>query len=262
MRDELKHTFVVCAYKESEFLEACVKSLLAQTVKSRIFISTSTPNELIYTIAARYSLEVFVNTGERGITQDWNFGVSHVDTAYYTMAHQDDIYEPRYTESALAAAEKRKDAIIVFTKYYEIRNGGNVYKNKLLRIKGLMNFPFRIFKRSRFVRNRILSLGSSICCPSVMYSRIKCREFQFDNAFCVCCDWEYFSRLARLKGSFVYINEPLMGHRIHSDSGTTATIENGVRAKEELAMFRRYWPEWIAKRLASKYKSAMKSNEV
>ena len=263
MQEEIKHTFVVTAYMENEFLEDCVKSLLAQTVKSRIFISTSTPNEHICSIAARYSLELFVNdTDDCDITGNWNFAVSHVDTAYYTIAHQDDIYEPQYTEKVLAAAEKRKDTIIVFTKYYEIRNGGNVYMNKLLRIKGLMNFPLRLFKRSRFVRNRVLSLGSPICCPSVMYSSAKCSGHRFDKKFHTCCDWDFFSRVARLKGSFVYINKPLMGHRIYPDSDTTATIENGGRAREELMMFRRYWPERIAKRIAAKYTSAMKSNEV
>ena len=45
------HTYVLCAYKESAFLEDCVKSLLSQTMKSRIFIATSTPNEHISAIA-------------------------------------------------------------------------------------------------------------------------------------------------------------------------------------------------------------------
>ena len=48
------HTFVVCAYKESEYLKECIESLLAQTVKSRIVIATSTPNEHIRSIAGRY----------------------------------------------------------------------------------------------------------------------------------------------------------------------------------------------------------------
>ncbi len=55
------HTFVVCAYKESEYLKECIESLLAQTVKSRIVIATSTPNEHIRSIACRYRLDVCVN---------------------------------------------------------------------------------------------------------------------------------------------------------------------------------------------------------
>ena len=258
---EYKHTFVVCAYKESEYLRECIESLLSQTVKSKIFISTSTPNEHIYTIAKQYSLDVFVNTGEKGISPDWNFGISNVTTDYYTVAHQDDIYDSKYTEKVLAAVEKSKDPIIVFTKYYEIRNGSNVYSNKLLKIKNLMNSPLLFFKKSKFVRNRILSFGNPVCCPSIMYCKDKCHNYHFDNNFCTCNDWDYISRVSNQKGSFVYINNALMGHRIHSESETTGTIENGVRAKEELIMFKRYWPEWMAKKLASIYKNAMNSNK-
>ena len=37
------HTFVVCAYKESIYLEECVRSVLGQSVKSEVCIATSTP---------------------------------------------------------------------------------------------------------------------------------------------------------------------------------------------------------------------------
>ena len=56
MTEIKNHTFVLCAYKESQFLEECVQSLLAQTVKSKILISTSTPNDHIKGIAEKYNL--------------------------------------------------------------------------------------------------------------------------------------------------------------------------------------------------------------
>ena len=43
------HTFAICAYKESPYLEECITSLMEQTVKSEIFIATSTPNKLLTT---------------------------------------------------------------------------------------------------------------------------------------------------------------------------------------------------------------------
>ena len=61
---ENNHTFVVCAYKESPYLAECIESLLQQTKKSRILISTSTPNDSIQEIAKRYELPVVVNTGK------------------------------------------------------------------------------------------------------------------------------------------------------------------------------------------------------
>ena len=38
-----KHVFAVCAYKDSPYLEQCIRSLKAQTVPSHIIICTSTP---------------------------------------------------------------------------------------------------------------------------------------------------------------------------------------------------------------------------
>lgn len=45
------HTFAICAYGESEYLEECISSLLNQTVKTNILISTSTPSEYICKMA-------------------------------------------------------------------------------------------------------------------------------------------------------------------------------------------------------------------
>ena len=41
------HTFVICAYKESPYLEECILSLKQQVKKTKIIMVTSTPNELI-----------------------------------------------------------------------------------------------------------------------------------------------------------------------------------------------------------------------
>ena len=41
------HTFAICAYKESEYLEECIKSLKNQTVSTNIILATSTPNDYI-----------------------------------------------------------------------------------------------------------------------------------------------------------------------------------------------------------------------
>ncbi len=47
------HTFVVCAYKESKYLEECIMSLVNQEVKSHIIMVTSTPNEYISSMAEK-----------------------------------------------------------------------------------------------------------------------------------------------------------------------------------------------------------------
>ena len=47
------HSFIICAYKESKYLESCIQSLQSQTVKTRITISTSTLNAFIEEISKK-----------------------------------------------------------------------------------------------------------------------------------------------------------------------------------------------------------------
>lgn len=256
------HTFVLCAYGESPFLEDCMRSLKAQTVPSHILISTSTPNAHIEEIAKKYDAPLYINQGEAGITGDWNFGISHAHTPYMTIAHQDDIYDPAYTETVLQAAKKSKQPIMIFTEYYEIRNGEKVLDNKLLKIKRLMNTGYRLFPHWRWARLCVLAIGNSICCPAVTYAHSAYHNFKFDGNFRFACDWDAWDRLARKKGSFLYIPKPLMGHRIHAGSETTKQTANSRRSEEEYTMFLRYWPKWFARKLSGYYAKGADSNQL
>ena len=52
------HTFVVLAYKESAFLEDCIKSVTSQTYPSKIILATTTPNSFIKKLAKKYNLSL------------------------------------------------------------------------------------------------------------------------------------------------------------------------------------------------------------
>lgn len=260
----ISHTFAICAYKESEYLEECIQSLINQTVKSNIILATSTPNDYIKGLCEKYNIPMYVNTGESGITQDWNFAYSQTNTDYVTIAHQDDIYEKEYVRYLDKYVSGISDTIIFFTDYYEIRNGEKVYDNSLLKIKRIMLFPLRlkIFWKSKFVRRRMLSLGSSICCPSVTFAKNRCPGNVFRHGFRAAEDWEAWERLSRKKGAFVYCREPLTGHRIHGDSETSKIIGDSARQKENYVMFRKFWPAFIAKPLNRLYSKSEKSNDL
>lgn len=261
---ENNHTFAVCAYKESPFLEECIKSLLSQTVKTNIIIATSTPNEYINKIAEKYNIRVYVNDGEKGITQDWNFAYSKAAAKYITIAHQDDKYSKRYVEYLLKEMDKARKPLIFFTDYYEIRNGEVVKNNKLLKIKRIMLLPLRIraLHSSRFIRRRVLSLGCPICCPSVTFARDNVPEVVFANGYRADEDWQAWEMLSRLKGQFVYCNKPLTYHRIHEESETTKILGDNARYYEDIEMFEKFWPKRIAKLIAKAYGTSEKSNDI
>lgn len=258
------HTYVLCAYKTSEYLEECVKSLLAQTLKSNILIATSTPNTHIDAIAQKYNVPVYINEGEKGIGGDWNFAYSKAETPLVTIAHQDDIYESGYTEQMLEFLNKAQEPIIYFSGYAELRDLEKIYDNTNLKIKKLMLSPLnvRAFWKSRFVRRRVLSLGNCICCPAVTYVADKVGEKPFTNDYLSNIDWQQWEMLSRKKGSFVYNKMPLMCHRIHEESTTTEIIGDSKRTLEDFDMFCKFWPKPIAKLISKIYSKSEKSNDV
>lgn len=258
------HTFVICAYKESRYLEECIESILAQTVKSHVLIATSTPNEYIRSAAEKYHIQCEVNPKPSSIYGDWNFGVSCVRTKYYTIAHQDDLYRPEYTAEVKKGFESAADPLIFFCDYAELRNGKEVEKSLLLNIKKTMLLPLRIrgFQKNRWVRRRILSLGNPICCPAVSYCRDSLQNFSFSDRFQCDLDWDAWERISRLDGSFVYCSRVLMDHRIHEESTTTELIENSVRYHEDLDMYKRFWPQPVADFLMKYYSRSQKSNQI
>ena len=75
-------------------------------------------------------------------------------------------------------------------------------------------------------------------------------------------DWLAWEKLSRLDGNFVYINKPLMGHRVHEDSTTTKIINDNKRTLEEYEMFKLFWPKCIAKILSKIYRKSEKSNKI
>ncbi len=258
------HTFVICAYKESSYLEQCILSLKRQSVESHIIMITSTPNEYINGMAKKYGIPLFINEGEGGIVQDWNFGYAKVKTPYVTIAHQDDIYFRHYTEEALACAKASRHPLIFFSDYCELRKGKYIRSNKLLRVKRVMLIPLRMkrLQSSIFVRRRILSLGSPICCPSVMYAKNNLPDVIFKVGFRSNEDWEAWEMISRFKGDFLYSTKPLMAHRIHEESETSAIIADNKRSEEDLEFYSRFWPKWIAKILVRLYAKGQESNRL
>lgn len=255
------HTFVVCAYGESPFLEDCIKSLKEQTYPSRVILYTSTPNKLISRLADKYSLPIYSDIGG-GIGKDWNNALSFVESQYATIAHQDDIYLPHYTEKVLSFFSKFPNSSIVFSDYDELRDNQRIKTNLNLKIKRMMLNTLRLAPTSGFWQQRILSFGNPISCPAVSYNLELLNGFKFDEEWRTSLDWLAWYTISKsYKGRFTYISETLMLHRIHEESETTATIADNIRSKEDFLMYQKLWPKPIAKLLIKVYENSQKSNQ-
>lgn len=257
------HTFVVLAYKESEYLEECIKSVLNQNYHSKVVIATTTDNQFIRNMAKKYKLDVVVGK-HTTIGGDFDFAVSVGKTSLVTVAHQDDVYEYDYAKGVVDSYQKYSDSVIIFSDYYEVRKNDKVFSNINLKIKRVLLFPLRsrFLSKFRFIKRWSVRFGNSICCPSVCFVKDNCPSEIFVSDYQCNVDWFAWEKLSRVDGRFIYIKDKLMGHRISESSTTTDIIRQGIRTKEDYSMYLKFWPKCVARLLTKTYKNSEKSNEL
>lgn len=249
------HAFVVPAYGRSPHLRDCLDSLRRQTCRSPIIISTSTPYSGLGELAQEFGARLATHSPNAGIGRDWNFALSQAQAEWGTIAHQDDVYLPSFAEEALAAAARYPDALMVMTGYGELVGEQTRSSTTMLGIKRLLlelGFLGRERIAGRGAKRRLLRFGCAIPCPTVSL-RLTPTTTRFREDLKVNLDWDAWLRMADAPGGFVYVRRNLMLHRIHADSETSDGIRMGVRAQEDLMMFRSLWPAPIARLLARAY---------
>lgn len=260
-----RHTFVVAAHGESPYLPACLASLQAQDTPGEIIVATSTPSDFLVRTAGAAGVPLVVNP-ERGggIGADWTFAYAAAQTDLVTIAHQDDEYRPAFRRRSLEAADGVRDPLIVFTDYAEVfGDAWRAATPNLLVKRLLIRWPahggWRFESRAR--KRWLVSFGSPISCPTVTYHRAALGpDFAFSRAFRFVVDWEAWIRLADRDGSFAFVPEVLVGHRIHPDSETTRVTTSRVRIEEESACFERLWPRPLARALMAPYRLSHLTN--
>lgn len=256
------HTFVVCAYGDSPYLEKCLKSLVCQSVKTNVIISTSTPSKYIGEVAKKYQCALYTRRGVSKIQDDWNYAISCAQTPLVTIAHQDDEYNALYVECMLKKLKEVQHPLIFFTGYGEIRSGQYINDSPLIRTKRRMLWIYSSATRSAkvFFKRLPLAFGNPICCPSVTYVKSALPNPIFNSLYKSNLDWDTWERLSKINGTFLYDDMIGVYHRVHGASETTACIADDTRNKEDFEMLKKFWPTFIAKILNRFYSKAQRYN--
>ncbi len=249
------HTFAICAYKESPYLEECVNSVINQEIKTNYLIVTSTPNEKIENIAKKYGIPYFIRKGKSDICDDWNFAYNKAKTELVTITHQDDIYDKEYTKEILANYDSN---ILMYNTNYNPYKNGKVSTDKNSKIKEMLKIFVRNKRLSRIKFFKVLSLsfGNSINCPSVTYNKKLLGKSIFTSNLKFGLDWDTFLKIAKMKGGMLYIPKKLINYRIHDEATTKEFIVNNKREQEDIEMFEKIWPKFIVKIIMKFYKKS------
>ena len=268
-KEKKLHTFAICAYGDSPYLEECMASLACQRQKSEIICCTSTPSPYIEGLAEKYRIPLYVREGESGIREDWLFAYRKASGDLVTIAHQDDRYEKRYAETLFSMYEKYPDMTVFCSDYATLRMERETEAPKLQLVnavwlvKKLLRLPLRFKGLSdrKAVKRAALLFGNSVCCPSCTYNKEQIGDDMFHSEYDFALDWDNLYELAGKKGRFICSEKPLIAYRVHAAATTKACIEDNRRPADEMAMFRKMWPDWMVKILMHFYRKAYKEYE-
>lgn len=262
-KEMIEHTFAVCAYGESPYLEKSIRSVIKQSVKSRVIVCTSTPNSYIENLTKKYHLPYYVRQGESSLQDDWNYAYDKAGTEYVTLTHQDDIYHKDYLKYMTVYLERYSDTLIAMTDYRIINQDQQVRWDVSLMVKQMLKLPLRIpfLADKRWVKLGIQAFGNGICCPSVCYHRTLLGNSIFQSGYHYALDWEMFVEIAKKQGRFTYIPKNLFYYRIHEGATTKVCLKNQEKMAEELEMFQKFWPDPVVRVLMHFYKFGYRSYE-
>ena len=266
--DRPLHTFAICAYGESPYLEQCIRSLRGQTVKTDIICCTATPGTRLKELCEAYDIPLHVRDGEPGIREDWLYAYKTAKGRFVTIAHQDDIYRKNYVEELIRAWDRWPDMTVFASDYLTIRmRGGKAeddFGNLPWLVKKVLRLPLRIKSLAdrTWIRKSAVLFGNSICCPTCTYHKEIIGEDMFDSGYCFVLDWDNLYELAGRKGRFIVSEKPLLAYRVHDQSATKALILNKERFREEESMFRKMLPGRMADFLLRFYGYASREYDV
>lgn len=237
------HSFVILAYNESDDLEECIKSIKKQSIKSNVFIATSTKNDHIMELASEYGLGVMINDCKSNKGSDYNFAFNSVDTRLLTIVHQDDLYDRNYAKEIIKCYKKNKSASIIFTDYYEIlcdkkiKYSKNLFKKRLF--IWLLQYDF--FNKRKYFRRLALKYQNAICTSSVTFVKNNIKKDLQEDIFPIDVefhnDWAGFEKLSLINRKFVYLPMKLVGYRINKEK-----IKNKKEIEEDILIYKKFWP--------------------
>lgn len=257
----LSHTFAVCAYQDSPYLESCIKSLKRQTVPTNIILCTSTPSKYIQGMADMFNLPLYVRDGVSDIRDDWNFAYHMADSQLVTIAHQDDCYHKDYVKALQECWQKYPDTTVFMTDCAVLK-GEEVQKPGMIQfVKFMLRLPLHLRQLAdrTWVKKAALLFGNPIICPSCTYDKESIGEPLFDSPFKFALDWDTMWGLAGRPGRFYCVEKRLIYYRIHEGATTKACIQNQERASDEAAMYAKIWPKPVVRFLMFFYKGAYKA---
>lgn len=160
-----KVSIIVPVYNTSKYLEACMESLVNQTLDEIEIIavndgSTDNSLEILKSYQKKYPRRVYVyNIENQGVSHARNYGLEKAAGEYIWFVDSDDFVEPDACERLYAKADRDKNDLVLFSRYDVDGASGERTPNKTFHFN--QNFtarqkPYEMVKLSPFPWNKFI----------------------------------------------------------------------------------------------------------
>ena len=178
-----------------------------------------------------------------GMAQNFNRAIDLVETPYFVLAHQDDVYEPEFLGAMLDLMTRHPRAFIAHSKVEPIDEAGAPFFVAAERYKERFWPRADPYERRPDDELRVLGSGNYIVMPTVIYRTAAFRRIgRFAPEYRFVADWQYWIRGLLADFTIVGTHRRLVRRRWHRSMGTRGAEANFSRYGEEVAI-----AEWIAR---------------
>jgi glycosyltransferase involved in cell wall biosynthesis len=212
-------TILLPTYNRAQYLPLAIRSALAQTHTNfrLIILDDASPDntaEVVQPFLSDPRVRYIRHPQNLGITGNWRAGLKLVDTEFFCLLEDDDLFLPNYLEQMLVPLQQDPELILSFCDHWFIDGAGK--RDNALTEQGSRRFGRHRLKAgviSNFARTAIID-GSIGITATVFRSAHVTPDFIRDEASGGIDFWLLY-QCARTGRSAYYIADRLMEYRIH-----------------------------------------------
>ncbi len=231
-------SFAIPCRNGAKYLPALLRSLLEQEGPlPKILLVDDASTDGSVQIAKEIGgerIQVFRHEGTLGIPENWNRCAALVDTEFFCLAHQDDLYRPSFGRRMVEALRASPEACFAHCQAQSVDAEGRPLHSLIDRRKAVF---FREEEDEGTAALAFLFSGNWITCPSIVFRTEAFRRWgSFDARYHFVPDWEYSFRVLLGGGRIKAVPEILLSYRRHEEQATREAISDFERYREELAL--------------------------
>jgi len=247
--DKKKLSVYLVTYNRKEYLEKCIRSVLAQSyTEFDLYIldncSDDGTEQMVKSIEDE-RIHYIRHEKNIGGVGNINYAISICETEFFVIFHDDDIMFPNFLESELQFLEQNEDCALVSCNCSLVDKDGVIIRERLFEQSGNKKYTSKEFL-GEYIYN-----GKYLVFPTIMYRTAECRHVKGINTEVgPCGDVIYYTDIGRNGYKLAELPETLIGYRSHLEQDSSVNrfpmTCQLVEYMKRTEFYKEFWEENVA----------------